>query len=91
MLSRENGSTHPKMDGNLREYAEKDDYGKKELSRESSWTALPDLILTLFPTVILLASGTNDGKDINTFKSVDRIRESLFDRSAGDDGGLHRI
>jgi hypothetical protein len=32
------------------------------MSKESNWTALPDLVLILLPTALLMTSGSNDGK-----------------------------
>jgi len=55
-----NGSVRPKEDGGHYPYDLKHD--EKNMSTDSSWTALPDLILTLLPTGILLASGSSIGK-----------------------------
>jgi len=62
MVSGENGSTIPKVNGHLNPCPEYN-HNEKEMSRKSSWTALPDLLLTLFPTGILLTSGTTDGRN----------------------------
>jgi hypothetical protein len=35
-----------------------------QMLRESAWTALPDLVLTLIPTGILLISGNADGTSL---------------------------
>jgi len=61
MLAGDNGPTHPKVNGHVNQCSQEDKHDELNMQKESSWTALPDLILTLFPGGILLASGTTDG------------------------------
>ena len=62
MFAGENGSTRSTANGRTKPSSSENKDDKLKMSKEPSWTALPDLILTLFPTGILLASGTNDGR-----------------------------
>lgn len=76
----ENRSADPKGNGHVNLCSQENKHDEKDMSKESSWTALPDLILTLIPTGILLTSGTTDGKSLS-FARVDEIRQSIFDMS----------
>ena len=50
------------------------------MSKESNWTALPDLILILLPTALLMISGSNDGKSRSQYAltSVEKLFVDSF-------------
>jgi len=60
MSSVQNGTLHHKEDDDL--CASQSKHDENHVSRMSSWTALPDLILILVPTGVLLSSGSKEGR-----------------------------
>jgi hypothetical protein len=73
MLLSANGHLQPKDDGDWYQHALK--HGEKDMSRKPSWAALPDLILTLVPTGILLIAGSADGiyRPIDVLTNLERV------------------
>jgi hypothetical protein len=55
-----NGSARTKEDG--RHYPEELRHDEKDMFSASCWSALPDLLLTLIPTAILVSSATETGR-----------------------------
>jgi len=75
MLAGDSGPTHPKVNGHVKQCSKENKNDELDMSKDSRWTALPDLILTLFPTGILLASGTTDGRNrcLHTLMKSERV------------------
>jgi len=56
-----NGSVKIKQNGKNRLWQLEHD--EKNMAAESLWSAIPDLVLTLIPTAILVATGDYVGKE----------------------------